>query len=1309
MAANRGVHEFVCRFLGLFLLALISGAPSAWGQIGSQGTVNVLVLDSSNAVVAGAQLELRDLSTNDVRTAATQEKGTYSFVNLPVGTYSLSVSKGGFKTRAFQQIIVHAAQVTDLSATLDVGVTTEVVEVNENTGPLVETTSNAISTNIDMKQIDDLPLGGRDLTNLSHLVTGYTGAFSGLPSIAEGNNIDGINGSTSRMKFTGNSRPAVSARLEDIQEMTVQTDQLDLGSGYGQANMQVNFVTRRGTNTYHGRAYEDFRNTALNANSWRNNAQSTPTNPVPRNKIILNDFGGSVGGPILKDKLFFFGSFAMSKQPGALTGQNYVLTPATQAGGFTYVDTNGNVQTANVLQLASSYNAAHPGTNLPTVVNAAVIAPELQAINDASKSGVLSPNGNGDPNLQLLTWQQASPTTYYYPTVRLDYNISKKFRVNFAWNETKLSQPAVQPAYLPGPNFANQVAGNKSKNYTASFGFDWSISPTLINQFHGGMLYNNTAFAYNAAKSYATNPAIAWNYFAPTGGFYPYDGNMSGQQFNLPVSTYYPLINASDTATWQHAAHTMSMGFSFYREQDHYWNPPAGFPNYGLGLATGDPAVQVFSSSSLPNADATAIGQAGQIYAILTGRVHDVGGQYAYDPKTGTYPARVGAYNLDELQKAWGLFFQDSYRIKPSFTLNYGLRWDFTGDDHDLTGAYHGATPQDLFGPSGVGNLFNPGSLKGTMDPVIAARGHQYDPWNVSPQPAIGFAWNPQFQQGLLNRVTGAGQTVIRAGFSLRRFTEPYQYFWNNASDYGNFFYQNFNLNPSNTGQAGTFAPGTISLGDTLPNYLLSPASYEKVAHQSEFTFLDSVPVNGMDPHIQQPYTMSWNLGVQRSLGRSSALEVRYVGSRSPHQWISTDINEVNVLAALPGQPSFLQQFISAQSNLKICMANAGCAQNPSFGNSGLAGQVSLPIFDAAFAGESGAPGTFADYHNTGFITDLNTGQAGTLGSVLTTTSGTVNYFCNLVGASFTPCVTNANFPASNPGAGYPINFFQANPFQAGSQIGIGSSFTEGYMQAAGWSNYHALQVDFRQRAWHGLQFDANYAWSHTLGTATANQWQGVINQFTIRDLRQSYGPTLFDVRHTVHVNGTYDLPVGKGKEFLNYGGPVDKVLGGWTAGTIVTYHTGTPFQLLGRFRPFNDYGDGGVVLNGITMSQLQNSVGVYHVGATFVDIIDPKILKTLGTANAAIQSNTTPGVLGFHPWLYGPHFINFDVAITKNTALTERFKLKFQSEFLNAFNHPNFGLAAGTVAPSIRSTSFGRAGTISTARQIELRLNLEF
>jgi hypothetical protein len=1282
--------------------------------MGSFGTVSIVVLDSSNAVVSGAQLELRDLSTNDVRNGSTQDKGLYTFVNLPIGTYKLTVTKAGFESAAIDLVLVQAAKVTDLTVTLKVGVTTAIVEVHEESGPLMETTSNAIGSTIDVKQIEDLPVGGRDLTGLSYLVPGYTGAFSGLPSIAEGNNIDGIIGSPSRMKFVGNSQAVVSPRLEDIQEMTVQTDQVDLSSGYGQANMQINYVTRRGTNNLHGRIYEDFRNAALNANTWVNDATNQAKNP-----LILNDFGGSAGGAILKDKLFFFGSFAMSKQPGGYNATNWLLAPATQTGSFTYTDSNGAAQTVNVLQIAHNFNSSLPGT-----VNS-VIAGELQQINSSLSHGTVS--GNGDVNLQTLTWPQTSPITYYYPTVRIDYNISQKYRINFALNESKNHQPGASAAYLPGPTFASQAASTKSNFYTASLGFDWTIKPTLINQFRGGMLYNWTAYAYDATTTYTSNPSVSWNYF---GVPYPYGGNMSGQQFNLPISTYYPLFNASDTASWQRSAHTISFGFSFYREQDHYWNAPAGIVNYNLGLATGDPAINAFTNGptgSLPNASSNSLSEAQQLYAILAGRISSVGGQYAYDPKTGQYLTGVGAYNLDELQKAWGLFYQDAYRIKPTFTLNYGLRWDFTGDDHDLTGAYHGATPQDLFGPSGVGNLFNPGSLKGTMDPVIAARAHQYAPWNVSPQPAIGIAWNPQKTDGIVGKITG-GQTVIRSGFSLRRFTEPYQYFWDNASDYGNFFYQNFSLNPSNTGQPGTYAPGSLSVGDTLPPYLKTPSAYQAVAHQSDFTFVSgAVPVNGMDPRIQQPYTMSWNLGIQRAVGRTGALEVRYVGSRSPHQWVSLNVNEVNIFAALPGQPSFLQQFISAQKNLQICMTNSTCANNPSFANQGLPGQVSLPIFDAAFAGEPIQNGGLQDYTTSSFINNLNTGQAGALAAVLTTTSGNANYFCNLVGASFAPCVNNANFPATNAGAGYPINFFQVNPFQSGP----GSFFNEGYMEAAGWSNYNAMIVDFRQRQWHGLQFDANYTWSHTLGTATANSWQGVVNQFTIRSLRRSYGPTLFDLRHAIHANATYDLPFGKGRRFLDRGGVLDKVVGGWTGGTIFTYHTGYPFQLTGGFNTFNDYGDGGVVLNGVTLSQLQRSVGVYPVpcaagntGCTngFVNFVNPKYLATPqgGGSNAAyITPNITPGVIGATPFLYGPHFSNFDIAITKAFPITERVKFRFQSEFLNAFNHPNFGSYPPPAPLNIQNPGWGQTGMltnpgqysnfINPARVIELRANIEF
>ena len=291
---------------------LLMGAPGAQAQRGSEGTVTLTVLDPSGGVVQGAQLELRDLTTNDLRKAETQEQGTHTFVNLSLGKYKLTVSKAGFQTQVFTDVIVQAAQTTDISVMLRVGATNETVEVRGGTAPLVETTTNAIGTTIDLKQIEDLPLQNRDLTALSQLVPGYNGTCDGLPAIAQGNNIDGVIGSPSRMKFGGNSQAIVSPRIEAIEEMTVQTEQLNLDQGFGQANMQLNFVTRRGSNSFHGRVYDDFQNTALNANSWLNDTITSlnPSNPARKNLLHLNDFGASVGGPILKDKLFFFGSYA---------------------------------------------------------------------------------------------------------------------------------------------------------------------------------------------------------------------------------------------------------------------------------------------------------------------------------------------------------------------------------------------------------------------------------------------------------------------------------------------------------------------------------------------------------------------------------------------------------------------------------------------------------------------------------------------------------------------------------------------------------------------------------------------------------------------------------------------------------------------------------------------------------------------------------------------------------------------------------------------------------------------------------------
>jgi hypothetical protein len=1332
----------------MVLLALCV-VPSTWAQHGSEGTVTVTVIDSSGSVVQGAQLELRDLATNEVRKGETQDKGTHAFVNLSLGKYTLTVAKGGFRTQVFTDVVVQAAQTTDISATLKVGAINETVEVTGGTAPLVETTTNAIGTTIDMKQIEDLPIEGRDLTQLSQLVAGSGfvnggGTYDGLPAIAQGNNIDGVISSTSRMKFGGNYEPNVQPRLEDIEEMTVQTEQLNLDQGFGQANMQLNFVTRRGSNAFHGRLYEDFRNAALNADSWVNDAQNAITpRSVPKNPLILNEFGASVGGPIIKDKLFFFGSYAESKQPGSYTTSNYVFTPAAQSGTFTY-----GGQTVNLFTLAQNYNTANPGANLPTAPDPNCTASYctgsvLSVINKSLSLGQLSPGYSGDPNINTLSWQVPNPTTRYYPTVRVDYVATQKLRFNLAWNMTKENFPGVSPPDFPGSAWAKTGAGNSDKNYTIGFGFGWTLSPTLVNEFRGGFLYDNVLNAYNAPPLNINAPQLGWNY--PTtanlnGG--AFNTQMSGTIFYTGIQTAYPVLNASDTMTWQHGAHTITYGFSWWREQNHYYNPAQGFPVATFGLAGGDPAANAFTigaGGTLAGATPSQQSQAQQIYAILTDRLSGVGGSYPFVPAANQYQHVVGRYNLDELTGGKGLFFQDSYRLRKDFTLNYGLRWDFTSADKDLSNLYHSASLTAIWGPSGIGNLFNPGSLKGSaagMNPALSQISQPYNSWNIAPQPAIGIAWNPSGGNGFVGKLLGGNQTVIRAGFSLRDITEPQQYVWNQASDYGSFYYQSFFLNANSTGAPGTFLPGSLTMSNFNPSasdptqaftgysYGLKPQVFLKSEPISDFTFQGGPGLNGMQPNIKQPYTESWNLGIQRQLGESRALELRYVGSRTLRQWVPIPTDEINIF-----ENGFLPQFKNAQANLAANNASGMANYAGSFANHGLAGQQALPIFAAAFQGgqEFARPcpdGSAADYCSGGFVTQLQTGAAGAMAAALAGVGSNAPYFCNLVGSSFTPC---ANVGFTGAGAGYPINYFQTNPYAQGTGFGY-PSITE----AEAYSNYNALQVDFRQRNWHGLQFDANYSWSHTLGIGSQNNWQGQGALFTIRDMRLSYGPAIFDLRHAVHINGTYDLPFGKGKQFANRNGIVDRVVGGWTLGTIFSFQTGAPFLLLGGSNTFNDYADGGVTLTGVTQSQLQSAVGTYRIpGSTNVAFINPKYLlvksgpNTGGGADPAfISQGITPGAFGQRVWLHGPHNTFDDISITKHLPITERVRFSLQAEMLNAFNHPTFGPGATNGGTNFGfntlggfGTSYGTLGTANAgsgspnggARLIELRGNIEF
>jgi Carboxypeptidase regulatory-like domain len=1272
----------------LAILGVILAVPlfRALAQEGTQGKVVVTVEDVSGAVVPDASLTLVEHQTNDTYHAVTSGSGGYSFVNLPVGAYTLTITRDGYSTKVYSAVLVEASEATDLTVQLSVGKTTQTVQVSGEAIPGIQTTSNEIGTAIDAKQIQDLPLLGRDITSLATIVPGFSGAngqgtFNGLPIEDEGSNMDGMVGNASRMKFDSNIAPAVSPRLEDIEQMSVQTDQLGLNSGFGQASTQVNFVSKRGDNHFHGLAYEDFRNDGLNANSWLNNALGNP-----KGKLIENDFGASVGGPILHDKLFFFGTYAERKIPGSYLATNDVFTSAAQSGTYTYVGSDGTTHSANLLSIAQSHN-------LPYAVNSEV-SKEFSAINSAEGSGHLAPSS--DPNYQVLGWNNSSPETDYFPVARLDYNATQKARMYLSWMMSEYEQPGTTAPTFPGSGFANQTAGNKTRNFTGSYGFDYIFSPQLINQFKAGYLYDATLFAYNAAPLYATEPTVNWNYPGAS-------GNMSGQTYQGPIDTYYPIWDFSDSMTLQHGKHTFQYGFSWYKEQDHYWNGPGGYYNYNFGLATGDPAINAFTNSgttpTLPDATNTELAQADALYAILTGRLSNVTGENSYNIKTKSYAptGTISEYPLDEVSSAWSFFGEDSWRITPTLTLNYGMRWDVFGPEKDLTGFYHSADQAAIYGPTAVGDLFDPGSLKGEQNPLIAVHPQPYDPWKITPQPSFGFAWNPRVQSGPLAGILGGNKTVVRGGYAIRRFTEPYQYFWDFATDYGQFYYQQFNLIANNTGTTGTYSPGSLSIGDPLPGFKVAPAAYQASAPESEFTYTNGPGVNGIQPNLNEPTSESWNFGIQRGLGHSLALEIRYNGNHTLHQWIAIDPNEVNVF-----ENGFLKDFKNAQANLA---AGGGNNFSSSNGNP-------TPILDAAFGGASAS-----DYTNTQYINYLNTGQAGALASVLANINGTVPYFCNLVGAGFSPCPTNAGY--SGAGAGYPINFFQANPYTGG--------YSSGELSSEGYSNYNGLQVDLRQGGWHGLQYDANYTWSHTLAVESPNSWTGSFNAFTLRNLRQSYSPTVFDIRNVFHANGTYDIPVGRGRAHLANNRALDAVLGGYTVGTIVTWQSGAPAYLGGGYLNFNDYGDGGIRLNGVSVKQLQSAVGVHEVqGQPFADLINSKYLvsPTGGGANSTyISPNTTPGTFGQIGYLHGPPQFYQDMELTKRFPIHEAMNFNIQAAFLNLWNHPVFGNADGfgpapngsasSFQTSIQSFGFGQSQptneNLGFGRLIEFRGNFVF
>lgn len=1225
----------------LLLTLLCAASPRLRGQATTAGELSGIVTDPTGAVIPGASLTISRPSTGFSRTVSANADGSFDIADLQPGTYSLRASAKGFSDAVYNGVAIFTGRTLNLKVKMAVGTSTQTVEVSSQPETL-ETTTNTLATTINPDAVQDLPLNGRDALPFAQLVSGAESGgdqrfttFNAMPNAALNITVDGMNDNFQRYRTsTTGFYDAAPLRIGAIDEITVSTNDLTADAG-AEGGATLRFELKRGTNKFHGNAFWQTQNSAFNANTFLNNAQGVKKAPYH-----ISDFGGSLGGPIWKNRIFFFGNYEQEYVPGNQTGYASVLTPSAQSGNFSYTGTDGAQHTVNVLNIAAS-------NGFPSAVNP-LVANQFAQINP-STGKALQNLGTSLPYQNELVWQYPWDYDQIYPTLRVDYQITPAIE----WHAAYDLEWRTYPGYQIYPSDTNTNSSFNSSYQTWTTGLQWTITPTLVNEVSAGLL--NTQEEFNVGHSW--NPFTAENNIIIDSPSFVNGGTTVSPwipNYDLPEPRNNPVRDVNDILTWTHKTHTFSFGGDFRNSTDYDTgvNDP---PGYYLGINSLDPAVSMFNSTNFPDMNFNQSNQqdllnAENLYATLVGRVNNVYGSNYVNSATHSYKT-LGVMKQPEAQSVGGFYFQDAWRVTPHFALNYGFRWQFSGAIHNTNDTYTNPTYANLLGPST--ELFHPGQLNGVQNPQVDLRPSPYSADLKEPSPNFGFAWNPSLTGGFLGKLAGGNKLVIRGGAAVTHYDEGWTTF-EQATLYTNPGATQLNyLNagpPTNT-PAGEFPAGSLALGST-PALNTFPSSFSFPVPESDFTF-GGQPFATVDPNLRTPYIENWYFGVQRQIPGNTVVEVNYVGNHSIHEWMNYDLNEVNIF-----ENGFLTEFKTAQANLA---ANGGTSFADNTGSSGVS---TLPIMDQAF-GQGGSAFT-----NPSYLSMLQTGQAGALANAIVTSS---TYFCNLVGnggGSFTPC---ANLGAT-AGTAYPINMFQANPYASGEPIML--------LGDPGSESYNGLQAQVKHPVGHGLMLMANYAWSHSFTNRYIGDYytadEAIDNFTTLRNTRLSRSPSPYDLRHTFRAFATYQIPSHTGSHWLR------EASGGWTLSPIFEWQQGRNFKLLGGTNTYNyydnyanqpDVSDSGVVLNGVTVSQLQKKVGYYPGpnSSTPRLLMDPSVFSS-----GAVVPETTPGQLGQLVFLHGPQFVNTDFAVTKVFPIFEQLNLNIQAEMLNLFNHPAWSIIDG-------------------------------
>jgi len=1267
----------------VFVLAvgLMLGAGLAHGQI-LTGKITGTVTDPTGAAVAGASASAVDLATSHEYKGTTDTGGEFVIDQVPFGFYRVTVQASGFSSVVLSRVQVNVSQLSHVNVKLAVAsVGTEVRVTAEQV--VVQTETVEIKNSIDRKQVLDLPLPTRNPLDLINGMAGIVKPGNTSDSFVHGlrgnaTNItqDGVNVADNTVKTS--SFFALSAPTVDtVGEFTVSVAGQGTDSGFGAA--QVNIVTQRGEDSLHGSVFWFQRTSYLNANTWFNNAAGVPTPFQLQNRI-----GYGVGGPIFvpkiyngKHKTWFFNAFEAFREPVGRGRTRLVLSNPARLGNFTYkrVD-NGQLNSVNLLSFGTIGT-----TGLTPVVNSAYM--------NYYNSLVPSPNstqpcqGSDGNNLGCFTWNVKGNNFTNRYTGRIDHQLTNAHSIEFVYNQANFNTTndflnSIEQ-YFPN----SKGGGQASKRQVFTWALHSTFGSNKANTARFGLTRAPVTFV--VADSFAGTGGVQVavpNSFsigaAPNNTFY----EPSLVSTNLPQGRNTPVRQITDNFSWTKGHH--SLGFtgewrwilsdnSFNNSipqliqlgsnslnPDGITNTPANFPG-GIG-----------------NADLT---NAQRVFDTVTGLLGTTQEGFNHtSPTSGFIPGIPRLTNPSQHNLAFS--FQDNWKFRPRLTLQYGLRWEILGafdlrnrlilQPDDRTGG--------LFGPAGPGNFFNVLSTPVVNDVFFNLAGGNNGKTLYNTQyslaPYVGLGWDPK----------GDGKTAVRAGFAEYFVQDGFTLFSPSSTGNNGLFTVVTNSTPK-----GVFNPAAIPTLTAPPDPLAGGGG---VSEKTTFTNNSgSNTINVFKKDLATPYVYEWHVAVQREMGARVTVEARYVGNHGVKLYRTYNINELNILnnpyTDTNGHhvANVLTEFNNAVNNLAICKAaNPGCT---SFQNTGLPGQVPLPIFETLFQGIVPASG----FSNTTFLTNLDPAQ----GLNLATTFNTLR--------------TSPTYAANR--AAFPLNFFVPMPWAS----------TANYIDNSSYSSYHGLELEARRRFSTGVYFVANYTFSKTLGDfrSLSSQQEGQVYR-SIANHSLDKARAAFDVTHNVSGTVLYQLPLGRGHKLLgNANGLVDSLVGGWNLQGLTRWSSGSPYTISsGHFPVGGGLGATNVAepatLKNMSFADFKNSLGVFKTpqGIFFINPNSPLISITTNPATGAVTSKpvictagqTTPcwayplagqfGNTPFNGW-NGPSIFNQDLSVIKRTSvrkISEQFNFEIRLEAFNVLNHPSFQTpAAGNTG--LTSTSFGQLTSV--------------